>query len=178
MSTGPMTVSSRLARAALVVAAALLITNMPFGFVALLGVIALAGIIMRNSVILVDQIRQDIEDGHTPWMAVIDATVRRSRPIVLTAAAAILAPFHPQETTAVDLMVHGATVLGVSPDGPESHAKFRSKYKLGFTLLADEKHAVAEKYGAWREKNMYGKKSMGIARSTFVIDAEIGRAHV
>ncbi len=66
---------------------------------------------------------------------------------------------------------HGAVVLGVSPDSPASHAKFREKYRLPFTLLADEKHAVAEKYGAWREKNMYGKKSLGIARSTFVIDA-------
>ena len=63
-----------------------------------------------------------------------------------------------------------AVVLGVSPDGPESHAKFRSKYKLPFTLLCDPDHVVAEKYGAWREKNMYGKKSMGIARSTFIID--------
>ena len=66
---------------------------------------------------------------------------------------------------------HRAVVLGVSPDSAASHAKFRTKYKLPFALLADEKHAVAEKYGAWREKNMYGKKSMGIARSTFVIDA-------
>jgi peroxiredoxin Q/BCP len=66
---------------------------------------------------------------------------------------------------------HQAVVLGVSPDSAASHAKFRTKYKLPFALLADEKHAVAEKYGAWREKNMYGKKSMGIARSTFVIDA-------
>jgi len=66
---------------------------------------------------------------------------------------------------------HGAVVLGVSPDSPESHERFRTKYKLPFTLLADEGHRVAEKYGAWREKNMYGKKSMGIARSTFVIDA-------
>ena len=69
------------------------------------------------------------------------------------------------------LAKHGAVVLGVSPDSPESHEKFRAKYKLSFTLLADEGHKVAEKYGAWREKNMYGKKSMGIARSTFVIDA-------
>ena len=66
---------------------------------------------------------------------------------------------------------HKAVVLGISPDSPASHEKFRQKYKLPFTLLADEGHAVAEKYGAWREKNMYGKKSMGIARSTFVIDA-------
>jgi peroxiredoxin Q/BCP len=66
---------------------------------------------------------------------------------------------------------HKAVVLGVSPDSPASHEKFRAKYKLPFTLLADEGHKVAEKYGAWREKNMYGKKSMGIVRSTFVIDA-------
>ena len=65
----------------------------------------------------------------------------------------------------------GALVLGVSPDGPESHATFRTKYKLPFTLLCDPDHAVAEKYGAWREKNMYGKKTMGLARSTFMIDA-------
>ncbi|MBU6309756.1 MAG: thioredoxin-dependent thiol peroxidase [Planctomycetes bacterium] len=65
----------------------------------------------------------------------------------------------------------GAIVLGVSPDGPESHATFRTKYKLPFTLLCDPDHTVAEKYGAWREKNMYGKKTMGIARSTFLIDA-------
>ena len=67
---------------------------------------------------------------------------------------------------------HKAVVLGVSPDSPESHEQFRTKYKLPFTLLADEGHKVAEKYGAWREKNMYGKKSMGIARSTFIIDAD------
>jgi thioredoxin-dependent peroxiredoxin len=69
------------------------------------------------------------------------------------------------------LAKHKAVVLGVSPDTPESHEAFRQKFKLPFTLLADTNHAVAEKYGAWREKNMYGKKSMGIARSTFIIDA-------
>jgi peroxiredoxin Q/BCP len=69
------------------------------------------------------------------------------------------------------LAKHKAVVLGVSPDDPESHEAFRLKYKLPFTLLADVDHKVAEKYGAWREKNMYGKKSMGIARSTFIIDA-------
>jgi peroxiredoxin Q/BCP len=70
------------------------------------------------------------------------------------------------------LAKHDAVVLGVSPDGPESHAKFRTKFRLPFTLLCDVEHAVAEKFGAWREKNMYGKKSMGIARSTFVIDGD------
>ena len=73
------------------VAAALLIFNVPFGFVAMLGTIALAGMIMRNAVILVDQIEHDIREGHPPWEAIIDATVRRFRPITLTAAAAILA---------------------------------------------------------------------------------------
>ena len=71
--------------------AALLAFNVPFGFVAMLGTIALAGMIMRNSVILVDQIDHDIRDGSDPWDAIADATVRRLRPIVLTAAAAILA---------------------------------------------------------------------------------------
>ena len=66
----------------------------------------------------------------------------------------------------------GAKVLGVSADSVESHVKFRDKFKLNFRLLADVDHKVAEKYGAWREKNMYGKKSMGIVRSTFVIDGE------
>lgn len=65
----------------------------------------------------------------------------------------------------------GAVVLGVSPDDVESHQKFKKKYKLNFPLLADEGHKVALKYGAWREKNMYGKKSMGIQRCTYLIDA-------
>ncbi len=70
---------------------ALLIFQSPFGFVALLGVIALGGMIMRNAIILVDQIDQDIGRGVAPWTAIVDATVRRSRPVVLTAAAAVLA---------------------------------------------------------------------------------------
>jgi len=69
----------------------LLVFRMPFGFVALLGTIALAGMVMRNSVILVDQIEQDIAAGHDRWHAIVDATVRRFRPIVLTALTAVLA---------------------------------------------------------------------------------------
>ncbi|MFK7736752.1 MAG: thioredoxin-dependent thiol peroxidase [Pirellulaceae bacterium] len=71
-----------------------------------------------------------------------------------------------------ELQDMGATVLGVSCDSVESHVKFRDKYELNFPLLADEDHAVAENYGAWREKNMYGKKSLGIQRSTFLIDED------
>jgi peroxiredoxin Q/BCP len=63
-------------------------------------------------------------------------------------------------------------VLGISPDSVASHQKFTEKFSLPFPLLADEDHAVAEKYGVWVEKNMYGKKSMGIQRATFLIDKE------
>ncbi len=66
----------------------------------------------------------------------------------------------------------GAVVLGVSPDDEASHGKFKSKYELPFTLLADPNHKVAEAYGAWGERNLYGKKSMGIKRSTVVIGAD------
>ena len=61
-------------------------------------------------------------------------------------------------------------VLGISPDKPAKQKKFDDKYNLGFPLLADEDHAVAESYGAWGEKSMYGKKYMGIIRSAFLID--------
>jgi thioredoxin-dependent peroxiredoxin len=72
----------------------------------------------------------------------------------------------------------GAVVLGVSPDDADSHAKFRKKFDLNFPLLIDENHALADQFGAWREKNMYGKKSMGIVRSTFLIgpDGKIAKA--
>ena len=73
------------------VVAALLAFRAPMGFVAQLGIIALFGMIMRNSVILVDQIRQDIDAGHDPWTAIRESAVRRFRPIMLTAAAAVLA---------------------------------------------------------------------------------------
>jgi peroxiredoxin Q/BCP len=66
----------------------------------------------------------------------------------------------------------GATVLGISPDSTESHGKFKSKFSLPFPLLADTDHAVAEAYGAWGEKVRYGKTSVGLIRSGFVIDAE------
>jgi multidrug efflux pump len=73
------------------VTASLLAFNVPFGFVAMLGMISLSGMIMRNSVILLDQIKQDLEEGMTHWDAIVESTVRRFRPIMLTAAAAILA---------------------------------------------------------------------------------------
>lgn len=63
----------------------------------------------------------------------------------------------------------GAVVLGVSPDDVDSHVRFRQKYELPFTLLADPDHRVAELYGAWGEKNRYGKTYTGVIRSTFVI---------
>jgi peroxiredoxin Q/BCP len=66
----------------------------------------------------------------------------------------------------------GATVLGISPQSVESHAKFRDKFSLPFPLLADEDHAVAETYGAWGPKTRYGKTSDGLIRSGFVIDRD------
>ncbi len=63
-----------------------------------------------------------------------------------------------------------AEVIGVSKDGPASHDKFKAKYDLNFTLASDPEGALCQAYGVWKEKNMYGKKSMGIERSTFLID--------
>jgi peroxiredoxin Q/BCP len=61
-------------------------------------------------------------------------------------------------------------ILGVSPDQPSKLKKFDEKYSLGFTLLSDPDHTIAEKYGVWVEKNMYGKKYMGVQRSAFLVD--------
>ena len=66
----------------------------------------------------------------------------------------------------------GARVIGVSPDEPAALEKFDDKHELGFTLLGDVDHAVADAYGAWGEKSMYGKKYMGMLRSTFIVDAD------
>jgi peroxiredoxin Q/BCP len=63
-------------------------------------------------------------------------------------------------------------IVGVSPDTSKAQAKFKEKFDLPFTLLADVEHKVAEDYGVWKEKSMYGKKYMGIERTTFVIDAK------
>lgn len=71
-----------------------------------------------------------------------------------------------------DLNAGGAVVLGVSTDSLASHQKFRAKHQLPFPLLADEDAAVAKLYGVYKQKNMYGKVSWGIERSTFVIDAD------
>ena len=91
--------------------------------------------------------------------------------------------FYPKDSTpgctaeACDLrdnyqqfIANGYEILGVSPDSAKSHVKFIEKYELPFSLLADEDHSIAESFGAWGEKSMYGKKYMGILRSTFVID--------
>ena len=66
----------------------------------------------------------------------------------------------------------GVEVLGVSPDDVSSHVKFKTKYELPFTLLADPDHSVAERYGVWGERNFAGKSYMGINRSTFIIDRD------
>ncbi|MGH7555506.1 MAG: thioredoxin-dependent thiol peroxidase [Longimicrobiales bacterium] len=73
-------------------------------------------------------------------------------------------------TEALD--ARGAVVLGVSPDSPKSHTKFRTKYALPFTLLADTEHAVADRYGVWVEKSMYGRTYWGTERTTFLVDEQ------
>jgi peroxiredoxin Q/BCP len=101
----------------------------------------------------------------------------RGRPVVLY--------FYPKDDTsgcttqACDLrdafprfQARDAVVLGVSPDSVRSHAKFRAKFDLPFTLLADTEHAVAERYGVWKEKSMYGRKYWGNERTTFLIDGD------
>ena len=108
---------------------------------------------------------------------VVSLSDLRGRPVVLY--------FYPRDDTPgctaqacgirdvwTELQGKGAVVLGVSPDSPSKHVKFREKYGLPFTLLSDEAHEVAELYGTWVEKRMYGKTYMGIERSTFVIDAD------
>jgi thioredoxin-dependent peroxiredoxin len=107
----------------------------------------------------------------------VELSALRGRPVVLY--------FYPKDDTPGctkeacsfrdrkgEIEARGAVVLGVSPDSVASHGEFRDKYGLNFPLLADAGHRVAEAYGAWREKNLYGKKSMGIQRSTFLIDRE------
>jgi peroxiredoxin Q/BCP len=70
------------------------------------------------------------------------------------------------------LTQQGVAVLGVSPDSVASHDKFKSKFDLPFPLISDPQHEIAEAYGVWREKSLYGRKFMGIVRSTFVIDEQ------
>ncbi len=73
---------------------------------------------------------------------------------------------------AAEFAARDAVVLGVSPDSVRSHNRFKAKFNLPFRLLSDPDHSLAEAYGVWREKSMYGRKYMGIVRSTFVIDAQ------
>lgn len=104
----------------------------------------------------------------------VDLASLRGRPVVLY--------FYPKDDTSgcttqacdfrdrwTEVQARGAVVLGVSPDGLRSHAKFRTKYRLPFPLLADEDHAVAEAYGVWGEKSLFGYRYQGILRTTFII---------
>lgn len=68
------------------------------------------------------------------------------------------------------LKQHGINIIGISPDDEKKHKKFEAKYQLPFTMLADAKHAIIDKYGVWGEKQLYGRKYMGLHRTTFLID--------
>jgi thioredoxin-dependent peroxiredoxin len=77
----------------------------------------------------------------------------------------------------VAAQVRGTAIVGISPDAPRRQARFDTKYGLGYPLLADQDHAVADAYGVWGEKSMYGRKYMGIIRSAFLIDEDGRIAH-
>jgi len=77
------------------------------------------------------------------------------------------------EAAAAQFAAKNTVVLGISPDDIDSHCEFAGKFSLNFQLLSDEDHAVAERYGVWVEKNMYGKKYMGVQRATFLIGADV-----
>lgn len=72
----------------------------------------------------------------------------------------------------------GAVVIGVSPDGVDSHRKFAQKYELTFPLVSDEKKEIVKKYGVWKEKSLYGRKYMGVERTTFIIDGKGVISHI
>jgi thioredoxin-dependent peroxiredoxin len=101
----------------------------------------------------------------------------RGRPVVLY--------FYPKDDTPgctkeacafrdayAEFQERGAAIVGVSPDSADSHVHFKDKYSLPFVLLSDPEHEVAQAYDVWREKTMYGRRRMGIFRSTFVIDGD------
>ncbi|HMN38976.1 MAG TPA: thioredoxin-dependent thiol peroxidase [Hyphomicrobium sp.] len=105
----------------------------------------------------------------------VQLTKLKGRPVVVY--------FYPKDDTsgctaqakdfsclADDFAAAGAEVIGVSPDSPASHAKFKTKHDLGLRLAADENKAAAQAYGVWVEKTMYGRKYMGVERSTFLVD--------
>lgn len=71
-----------------------------------------------------------------------------------------------------ELAAAGLRIIGVSPDSERSHCNFRDRHSLGFTLLADTDHSVCEAFGVWAEKSMYGRKYMGVRRTTFIVDAD------
>ena len=77
-----------------------------------------------------------------------------------------------------ELQIRGYRIVGVSPDSEKSHQNFCSKHELNFTLLSDQDHSVCEAFGVWAEKSMYGRKYMGVLRTTFLIDAEGVITHI
>lgn len=126
-----------------------------------------------------------VETGHSAPDIAVPASNGKEVSVADYRGKKVVLYFYPKDNTpgctneALDFKAHlqdfaeaDTVVLGVSPDPLKSHEKFISKHGLPFVLLSDEDHKLAEAYGVWVEKNMYGKKHMGIERSTFVMDRE------
>jgi peroxiredoxin Q/BCP len=124
---------------------------------------------------------QPIEGKKAPEF-MLAGSDRRTHSLKAHAGKAVVLYFYPKDDTPgctveacefgganAKMQKAGAVILGVSPDGLKAHEKFIKKFELPFTLLADEDHAVCEKYGVWVEKSMYGKTYMGVQRATFLI---------
>lgn len=144
--------------------------------------VAVATVILRPSVIDVGETAPDFElpdqDGNPVRLSDL-----RGQPIVLYFYPRADTPGCTTQACGVrdhrsDYEAAGARVLGISPDPVKAIAKFAGKHSLDFTLLADEDHAVAERYGTWAEKSMYGKTYLGVLRATFIVDADGRIAHV
>ncbi len=123
-----------------------------------------------------------VEEGHKAPDFTLSADDGSTIRLADLAGRAVVLYFYPRDNTPgctrqacsfqgrhAEIQAAGAVVLGISPDTVASHARFRDQHGLEFRLLSDPDHAVAECYGAWREKTMYGRRSMGIQRSTWLV---------
>jgi len=132
-----------------------------------------------------DQMRVELEEGATAPDFDLPTAPGQTVRLGALKGQKIVLYFYPKDDTAgctaeaiafnglkAQFAKAGAQIIGISPDSPASHAKFSRKHKLGLTLASDEAKDMLRAYGVWVEKSMYGRKYMGVERTTFLIDAE------